>query len=157
MKGSKLGQISRADKKTGFRRLGHICVTSFRVLFPNIWDPDHQKYISKLEMVQHRAAHFILGQTWSRHQTDTITAMLSIVKWPALYECRLTLLYKLCHLPSLSKSKTRYHHNFKYTHYQISIDNYKYGFFPRTAPDWNNLPAHIVYSDSLETSRDVEN
>ena len=31
-----------------------------------------------------------------------------------------------------------------YTHYQTSIDNYKYAFFTRTVPDWNNLPVHII-------------
>ena len=31
-----------------------------------------------------------------------------------------------------------------FIHYQTSIDNYKYAFFPRTVPDWNNLPARIV-------------
>ena len=68
-----------------------------------------------------------------------------------------TLLNKLCHLPSLSKSKTRCHNNFKFTHYQTSIDNHKYAFFSRTVPDWNNLSAHIFYSNSLETLQDVEN
>ena len=103
-------------------------------------------------MVQHRAARFVLGRPWRRHQRDSITTMLSTLKWPVLYErrrwARLTLLYKLlhnllqipeCYLPSLSTSRTRCHHNFKFTHYQTSINNYKYAFFPRTVPDWNNL------------------
>ena len=42
-----------------------------------MWDPHHQKHISKLEMVQHRAARFVLGRPWKRHQRDSITAMLS--------------------------------------------------------------------------------
>ena len=79
-------------------------------------------------MVQHRAARFVLDRPWRRHQRDSITTMLSTLKWPALYECRrwarLTLLYKLlhnllqipeCYLPSLSTSRTSYHHNFKFT------------------------------------------
>ena len=168
---------SKANRTLGFlqRNLQH-CPTHLRELAykqfvlpvleycSTIWDPHHQKYISKLEMVQHRAARFVLGRPWRRHQRDSITTMLSTLKWPVLYErrrwARLTLLYKLLHnllqiperyLPSLSTSRTRCHHNFKFTHYQTSIDNYKYAFFPRTVPDWNNLPAHIVYSDSLET------
>lgn len=33
---------------------------------------------------QHRAARFVLGQPWRRHQRDSITDMLSTLKWPAL-------------------------------------------------------------------------
>ena len=29
-----------------------------------IWDSHHQKYIRQLKMVQHRAAHFVLGKPW---------------------------------------------------------------------------------------------
>ena len=28
-------------------------------------------------------------------------------------------------------------------HYQTTIDAYKFSFFPRTVPKWNNLPSHI--------------
>ena len=48
------------------------------------------------------------------------------------------------YLPSLSTSRARCYHNFKFTLYQTSIDNCKYAFFPRTAPERNNLTAHIV-------------
>ena len=66
--------------------------------------------------------------------------MLSTLKWPALYECRRwarrTLLYKL--LRNLLQIPDRHYphqeqgviiRNFKFTHYQTSIDNYKYAFF----------------------------
>ena len=42
----------------------------------SIWDP-YQKYlIDKLEIIQHRAARFILNKPWNRHQRDSITDML---------------------------------------------------------------------------------
>ena len=40
--------------------------------------------------------------------------------------------------------------NLKVLHYQTNIDSYKYAFFPRTIPDWNNLSVKIVNSSTLE-------
>ena len=31
-----------------------------------IWDPYHQTVVSKLEMIQHRAARFVLNKPWHR-------------------------------------------------------------------------------------------
>ena len=33
-----------------------------------VWDPYHQGDVLKLEMIQHRAAHFILNKPWHRNQ-----------------------------------------------------------------------------------------
>ena len=42
----------------------------------SIWD-FYQKYlIDKFEMIQHRAAHFVLNKPWNRRQRDSITDML---------------------------------------------------------------------------------
>ena len=65
----------------------------------SIWDP-HQKYlIDKLEMIQHRAARFVLNKPWNRHQRDSITDMLKELNWPSLQErrkqSRLILMYKI--------------------------------------------------------------
>ena len=108
-------------------------------------------------MVQHRAARFVLGKPWRRHERDSITNMLNQLKWTTLEErrkcARLTLLYKIlhkliyipeCYLPQLSTSRTRSHHEFKFLQYQTNIDSYKKAFFPRTVLDWNNLSANIV-------------
>ena len=129
-----------------------------------IWDPHHQKYIRKLEMVQHRAARFVMGKPWRKNQRDSITDILNQLKWPTLEKrrkcARLTLLYKILHnliyileyyLPQIFTSRTRGHHEFKFLHYQTNNDTYKYAFFPRTIPDWNNLSANIVNSSTLET------
>ena len=42
-----------------------------------IWDAYHQKYIRQIEMVQHRAARFVLGKPWRRCERDSITNMLN--------------------------------------------------------------------------------
>ena len=66
-----------------------------------IWDPHHQTSITKLEMIQHHAAHFVLNRPWYRsiHNYDSITEMLAYLKWPSLQTrrtiARLTLLFKI--------------------------------------------------------------
>ena len=129
-----------------------------------IWDPYHQKYIRQIEMVQHKAARFVLGKPWRRCERDSITNMLNQLNWTTLEKrrkyARLTLLYKILHklicipesyLPQLSTSRTRCHHEFKFLHYQKNVDSYKYAYFPRTILDWNNLTENIVNSSTLET------
>ena len=41
-----------------------------------IWDPFHHKLIYQLEMIQHRAACFLLNQPWIMSCYDNITEML---------------------------------------------------------------------------------
>ena len=61
-----------------------------------IWDPYYQNAIHKVEMIQHRAAHFIF---WYRNVKDSITQMISGLNWPTFQYCRkyvwLTFLLKL--------------------------------------------------------------
>ena len=129
-----------------------------------IWDPHHQCSIHQIEMLQHRAARFVLGRPWRRDNCDSITLMLEGLNWPSLElrrKCaRLILLYKILNnyliipssylpLPSPITS-TRSNHSYKFLHYQTSINNYKYSFFPRTVPDWNDLPESAVNSLTLE-------
>ena len=55
--------------------------------------------IDKLEMIQHRAARFVLNKPWNRHQRDSITDMLKELNWPSLQDrrrhARLILMYKI--------------------------------------------------------------
>ena len=65
----------------------------------SIWDPYQQYAIDKLEMIQHRAARFVLNRPWKRHQRDSITDMLRELNWPSLQDrrkyARLILMYKV--------------------------------------------------------------
>ena len=65
-----------------------------------IWDPYHQTTVSKLEMIQHRAARFVLNKPWHRSsQQHSITDMLNYFQWPSLKSRRrnaiLILLFKI--------------------------------------------------------------
>ena len=64
-----------------------------------IWDPYQQKSIHKLEMIQHRAARFVLNQPWNRQHRDSISELLQNLKWPSLQarrkQARLIFLFKI--------------------------------------------------------------
>ena len=69
-----------------------------------IWDPHHSTSIYKLEMIQHRAAHFVLNKHWLRsaqQENSSVTDMLTYLKWSTLQDrrtiARLTLLFKILH------------------------------------------------------------
>ena len=49
----------------------------------SIWDPYHQNHINKLEMIQHRTVHYVLNQPWRRNVRDSISSLLSSLKWPS--------------------------------------------------------------------------
>ena len=119
-------------------------------------------------MIQHRAARFILRKPWRRNVRDSVSSMLAELQWPSLSQrrkcARLTLLYKsLNNIVSIPPtylpvptplSSTRSNHGQKFLHYHTSVDCYKFSFFPRTVPEWNDLPARIVQSNSLDTFKE---
>ena len=64
-----------------------------------IWNPFHHNLIYKLEMIQHRAARFVLNLPWIRGHHDSITEMLCTLEWTILEaqrsHSRLLLLFKI--------------------------------------------------------------
>ena len=101
-----------------------------------IWDPHHQGDIKRLEMVQRRAACFVLNRPWTRNGNESVTEMLTDLKWPPLQACRkylrLILPFNIVNhllyipdqfLPSPAKlASTRSNHPLKFYHYQPSND-----------------------------------
>ena len=129
----------------------HIKETTYKQLIlpvlqycSSIWDPHQQYLIHKLEMVQHRAARFVLNKPWKRnaYDQDSITQLMQQISWPTLKaQCRharLILLYKIInniliisseYLPTSSSSVTRAQHTLNFLHYQTFIDTYQHSFF----------------------------
>ena len=124
--------------------------------------------IKRLEMVQRRAAHFVLNRPWNHTGNESVNEMLSVLKWPLLQArrkyLRLVLLFNVVnhllyipdqYLPSpATLSSTRSNHPLKFYHYQPSNDTYiyRYSFFPRTISDWNKLPFTDIATHAI-TSR----
>ena len=133
----------------------------------SIWDPYHQTSINRLEMIQHRAARFVLNRPWHRSNQnhDSITEMLTYLKWPSLQSrrtvARLTLLYKIVKkliaipengLPLLTPvPSTRAQHSLKLMQLQSRVDIHKYSFLPRTIIEWNALQIPDINEIDLET------
>ena len=65
-----------------------------------IWDPYTKNDTSKLEMLQHQAARFVMNKPWYRHQHNvSITKILAELHWPTLQnrrkQARLILMFKI--------------------------------------------------------------
>ena len=130
-----------------------------------IWDPYQNKLIQKLEMIQHRAARFVLNQPWNKYHRDSITEMLYKLGWSSLQvrrkHARLIFLFKILnklicipnqYLPSpFPVTATRSRHLLKLHQLYTRTDIYHYQFLPRTIPDWNNL--HIENIDELDLNQ----
>ena len=101
-----------------------------------VWDPHTKSNISKLEMVQRRAARYTCNRF---HNTSSVTNMLTELKWPQIQlrrtRTRLIFFYKIIyHLVAIyptnllvpSDSRTRqYTHSHSYIHIHTSLDSYK--------------------------------
>jgi len=156
-----LRSCSRALKKLSYKQF----ILPVQEYAAAIWDPYHLTNINKIEMIHHRAARFVLNRPWRRNMQDSVTEMLTSLEWPPLQLhrkfARLTLLYKIIHnlteIPSsylptlLPVTITRSNHDQKFLHYYTSIDNYKYSFFPRTVPEWNELPQDTINQPSTDS------
>ena len=128
------------------------------------WEPHTQKNFSKIEMVQRRSARYVTGDY---NRTSSVTAMLGKLQWQSLgsthLQFRLVMLYLIRydlvdidwqqHLTE-STSSTRGHGSRFRTPLSTS-QVYASSFSPRTAKDWNNLPADPADSPSLEAFKSL--
>ena len=124
--------------------------------------PHNHCDIQLLEMVQHRAAHFVLNKPCYHNNSDIVTEMLQYLKWPTLQirhkYLRLTLLFIIInnllmipnqYLPTPAQLFNTRSNHLKLFHYRSSNDTYKFSFFPRTISNWNDLPIKDIQEQSL--------
>ena len=130
-----------------------------------VWDPHTKSNISKLEMVQRRAARYTCNRF---HNTSSVTNMLTELKWPQLQlrrtRTRLIFFYKIIyHIVAIyptnllvpSDSRTRqFTHSHSYRHIHTSLDSYKYSLYPKTIVQWNMLPAAAVQCPTLDSFKE---
>ena len=128
-----------------------------------VWDPHVKGLISQIDMVQRRAARFVLS---NYNQRDSVTLMLEGLGWRTLHERRaqskVIMLYKIVHglvavpvsPPYLYKSSdyTRGHH-FKFMQQHCRIRVYQNSFFPSVVGLWNALPPSTLLATSVEAFR----
>lgn len=118
------------------------------------WNPFTKQNITQIEMVQRRAARFVLND-YSRF--SHVTPMIEHLGWDSLEDRRLlfqtTMFYKILmgHVgisfpPEVHEitRATRLLNSRPFQQIRVSNDVYKFSFYPRTIVAWNNLP---IYED----------
>ena len=116
------------------------------------WDPYTKENINKLEMVQQRAARFVLGRY---NYTSSVTEMLQEQR---RQNQRLTMLYKinngLVEMGNddlkLRRRRPSRHVNCEGFEVPASRTNYHmWSFIPRTIREWNKLPDSVAKAQTL--------
>ena len=129
------------------------------------WDPGLAGRISQVEMVQRKAARFVLGD-WG--QTSSVKGMLERLKWQSLQERRLvrrlSLLYQAhfqlfaITVPPYVNRSTRpstRKHPIQYLTIPTRTSVYADSFWPRTIQSWNNLSSATVLRKTTETFKEA--
>ena len=153
----------RAAKTTAYFSL----VRSTTEYCAAVWDPHLQKDKDTLEKVNRRAARFVCNKT-SRRDTTSVTHLLNAeLKWPPLEqrrrEQRLAMIYKITHnqvaVPPTQLTRparaTRAKHPYKYQTFRTHTDQYKFSFYPRTVPEWNELTPAAVAPPKAKPTQDI--
>ncbi len=124
-----------------------------------VWDPHTKKLINKIEMVQRRAARFVLNR-WGFK--DSVTEMLNNLKWSPLADrrkqFRLTMFYNIHHglipitfenMHFLELSHSPEFNDLAYKIRRSDTIVHKNSFLSRSISDWNSLPQSVVSQPSL--------
>ncbi|MCG8045233.1 MAG: hypothetical protein JAY66_06065 [Candidatus Thiodiazotropha taylori] len=126
-----------------------------------VWDPYIQEDIKRVEMVQRRAARWVLND-FSTY--TSVSDLLGRLGWRTLEQrradSRLVLFYKIVYglvaiplptyvIPLNRGSRTT--HSLAFMQLSVRTDYYKYSFFPLAVVQWNNLPASIVTLTDLDS------
>ena len=129
----------------------------------SVWDPYTKEKVDQLEMVQRRAARYVVNN-YSREAS--VTSMLQQLGWRSLEQrradIRLVFFYKCLHgLVAVDLSEdltpcTRPSRHYHPAAFIIPAETRKYiqlSFLPRTIVQWNVLPASIASSTTVDSFR----
>ena len=130
----------------------------------SVWNPHTRQNISKIEMVQRRAAR------WVKHDYSThssVSNMLADLGWRSLknrrIDSQLVMFYKIVHgyvaidiPPYFEKPQryTRHMHPLSFRQIHTKATYYQKAFYPATIVLWNRLPADIVLRADLDSFRE---
>ena len=128
-----------------------------------VWSPHQQCSINKLEMVQRRAARYVLR---SYNNQASVTEMLRSMKWETLEQRRqkakAVMTYRIVNglvmIPNTqfipAPTNTR-GHNLKFHQIKARTDYHRSSFFPSSISLWNSLPPATVSAKHLTVSKAV--
>ena len=125
------------------------------------WDPHTQQQTWKIEMVQRRAARFVMGDYHPRH---SVTQMLQTLQWHTLNEGRarakVIMMYRILHgliaippappyiHPTSHTRTSRRNTQFQQLHCRMNV--YLHSFFPSVISLWQVLPASTRAAPTLD-------
>ena len=124
-----------------------------------VWDPYTAIAIKQIEMVQRRAARWVVRDY---SFTSSVTSIIEDLGWRTLEQrrsdARLSLMFKIVHqLVAISTDQlvppsrpTRHSHSSSFRQLQATKNVYKYSFFPLTIVQWNRLPDSVVSLPQLD-------
>ena len=125
------------------------------------WDPHSIDHTHKIEMIQRRAARWVLRDY---SPLSSVSNMLDRLERQTLEHrrscARLTLFYKIVHhlvavpLPQYLVQPVRLSrrsHPYGFRQLSTTKDYYKYSFFPLAVVQWNCLPVHVVQMTDLDS------
>ena len=127
-----------------------------------IWDPHTTAYTNNLEMVQRRAARFVMGDF---NRTSSVTTMLQHLQWPTLQQRRAEnkaiMVYRIVNnlvaIPTtwlIPTAVTIRGHHQKFLVPYARTQVYQYSFFPDGIRIWNSLPTSTMACSSLATFKE---
>ena len=130
----------------------------------SVWNPHTKQNISKIEMVQRRAARWVKNN-YSPY--ESVSNMLDNLGWRSLenrrIDSRLVMFYKIiyCHvaiqIPTYFEKPhryTRHMHPLSYRQIHTSATYYQQSFYPATIVLWNRLPSEIVLRADLDSLKE---
>lgn len=128
-----------------------------------VWNPYTVHHTHKIEMVQRRAARWVLNR---HHNTSSVTDMLDHLGWRTLKDRRidasLCMFFKMTSglvtigPQSVAQRPTRTlrsAHSLSFIPMTTTRDVYRFSFYPRTIFLWNALPPSVITAPSIEAFR----
>ena len=128
------------------------------------WDPHTSSNINTIEMVQRKAARFVMNN-WSR--LSSVTSMINLLEWTTLQvrrqQAKIVMLYRISHslvaipftipyfIPAAHHGRG---HSQKLQQPATRINTYKYSYFPSVVPLWNSLDQSIVGAPTITTFKE---
>ena len=124
----------------------------------SVWSPHYKKLKRPIEMVQRRAARFVLHRY---ERKASVTDMILQLKWDTLEQRRLkartVMMYRIIHnlvmIPAdqliYSTVNTR-GHDMKLQTISVKRNYYKFSFFPFTIPLWNSISSDLASATTLD-------
>ena len=123
-----------------------------------MWDLHTKKNINKLEMVQRRAARYVITQASQHIQRHRYVSDPKLAKPRKQEDMRLCMMFKIDRgLVAISKDSrlirqkrpTRHSHSRAFQTITCGTEK-RMSFFPSTVRDWNALPPDIPDLETLE-------